>query len=57
MEKAITTTISVPPRIWQALRALAERRALEAGGRASVSGAIVALVADELARRERANAH
>jgi hypothetical protein len=48
-EPMVVTTVRVPRRVWIALRALAEARALEHGGRASVS-AVVADLAEEKAR-------
>jgi hypothetical protein len=40
----VAFTVKVPAEIWQALRRLSERRALEVGGRPSMSAAIATLV-------------
>ena len=45
------TTIRIPERIWRALRALAEHKALEAGGRPSASAVIAELVDAAAARK------
>jgi hypothetical protein len=50
----ITTTIVVPRRIWQLLRLLAEDRALEHGGKPSVSALIASLAEAEEKARPRA---
>jgi hypothetical protein len=50
-ERRIATTIRVPERIWTALRALAEQRALAEGGRPSVAALVVDLVEAEQRRR------
>jgi predicted transcriptional regulator len=54
-EQSITTTIRVSPRVWQALRRLAELRCAERGGRPSASGVISDLVAREVARQAEAD--
>lgn len=51
-EVMVTTTVRIPQRIWILLRALAEQRAVEAGGRASVSGVVVDLAEAEKARQK-----
>ena len=50
-DRSVRTTIVVPERIWQALRQLAEHRALADGGRPSASAIVVELVKREAARR------
>jgi hypothetical protein len=42
-EPMIVTSVRVPKRVWAMLRALSEAKALEVGGRPSVSGVIVEL--------------
>jgi hypothetical protein len=49
----MTTTIRVSPGVWQALRALAEDRALTLGGRPSASAVIEALVTEAAAKSTR----
>lgn len=57
-EPSIATTIRVPERIWRALRALSERRALENGGRPSMSATVAELVERAAEQRPEApNAH
>ena len=56
MNEQITTTIRVPRRVWLMLRALAEDRALKAGGRANVSATIADLAEDKAKERSRARA-
>ena len=53
-EPMITTSVRVPQRIWRLLRALSETRALEVGGRPSVSGLLVDL-AEAAARKTPRN--
>jgi predicted DNA-binding protein len=50
-KEAMQTTIRVRPEIWQALRMLAERRALRQGGRPSASAIVTELVEREAARK------
>ena len=50
-EPMVRTSIVVPQRIWTLLRSLAERRALEEGGRPSVS-AMVAALAEKAVRAD-----
>jgi hypothetical protein len=52
--RTIATTIRVPFAIWYALRKLSEDRAVNAGGRPSVSQTVVALVQAEEQRRAAA---
>ena len=47
---AVLTTIRLPTETWRRLRALAEREALERGGRPSVSAVISRLVEREASR-------
>jgi hypothetical protein len=49
----VTTTVRVSRRVWVMLRALAEARAIEEGGRASVSGVIAAMAEEKSAQAER----
>ena len=49
---AIVTNIRIRPEIWQALRALAELRALRVGGRPSASAVVAELVTEAAAKRE-----
>jgi hypothetical protein len=53
-EPMVVTTVRVPQRIWLMLRALSEARALEVGGRPSVSALLVALTEEKAAARKTA---
>jgi hypothetical protein len=55
-EAMVVTTVRIPTRVWLLLRALAEQRAVEAGGRASVSGVVVELAEAEKARQKGSRA-
>ena len=50
-EPKVVTTITVPRRIWQLLRQLAEQRSVEVGGRPSVSG-IISQLAERAGRED-----
>lgn len=50
-ENTMQTTIRVSSRVWRLLRALAEHKALEAGGRPSASAVIAELVDAAAARK------
>jgi len=52
-EHVVETTIRLPESEWRALRALAERRAIAEGGRASASALIAHLIRQAAARAGR----
>ncbi len=49
-ERMVQTNITVPRRVWSILRALAERGALERGGRPNASRVVAELLEREAAR-------
>ena len=52
-DRTFQTSIRVTERTWLLLRALAERRAIEAGGKASCSAIVTDLIEREAARQEQ----
>jgi hypothetical protein len=54
MERTIRTSVVVPERVWRMLRALAEAKALQAGGRPSASAIVAELVEQASEEKPRA---
>jgi hypothetical protein len=50
-EAMVTTTVRISRKVWLLLRLLAEQRALEVGGKASVSGIVSAMAEEKAAAK------